>query len=90
MVVRFTLTWWPVSDQTGQSVSTLPFLTDVCEFVGNPQPGPDPGRQHCDPERPYPLTLSIWSMVSGRGVLKLSGRNKVRMAVRMVRLPMRM
>lgn len=42
------------------------------------------------PRQPYPLTLSIWSMVSGRGVPKLSGRNKVRMAVRMVRLPMRM
>lgn len=41
-------------------------------------------------EAPYPLTLSIWSMVSGRGMPKLSGRNKVRMAVRMVRLPMRM
>lgn len=46
--------------------------------------------QHCNPGQPYPLTLSIWSMVSGRGVPKVSGRNKVRMAVRMVRLPMRM
>ena len=36
------------------------------------------------------MTLSIWSMVSGSGVPKVSGRNKVRMAVRTVRLPMRM
>lgn len=35
------------------------------------------------------MTLSIWSMVSGRGTPKLSGKNKVRIAVRMVRLPMR-
>jgi hypothetical protein len=37
----------------------------------------------------YFLTFCISSMVSGRETPELSGKNKVMIAVRMVRLPMR-